>query len=447
MMQTAGRFMGRFVLIGRFFSRLFSYLSLFSCGLLSLTFCTQLAEAAQLTLRWSDSAHDQDGFYIERAAGTTGTFTRIDDTAATVMTYVDTGLTGGATYCYRVQAYNSAGVSGYTNTACGTAPTDTQAPTVSVTAPKDGATVSGSSVTVSASASDNAGVVGVQFRLDGISLNTEDIKSPYSMTWDTTTVSNGGHRLTAVARDAAGNTTTSTAISVTVSNTTSPNPTGLVAAYSFSEGRGTTTADSSGNDNTGFLSGQTWYANANDGAGLLFNANGAVDLGNDSSLQLTGSMTIEAWIEPMAFPVDDSSIVSKRGPDSSDNGFQLDTTIDTGLRTIGFKLADPNNNNMMRYGKTPLTTGVWQHVAGVYDATARTLHVYLNGVLDDGVLRGTVTSAQRNSGQHVLIGERPAGSSETEFAGKMDDVRIYDRALSATEILVDMATSVPSPGN
>ncbi len=102
---------------------------------------------------------------------------------------------------------------------------------------------------------------------------------------------------------------------------------------------------------------------------------------------------------------------------------------------------------MDRYGKTASKVGVWNHVAGVYGATAPTLHVYINGVLDDGVLRGTVTSAQRNSGQHVLIGERPAGSSETEFAGKMDDVRIYDRALSATEILVDMATSVPSPGN
>jgi hypothetical protein len=94
---------------------------------------------------------------------------------------------------------------------------DTQAPSVSLTAPARGATVSGS-VTISADASDNTGVVGVQFKLDGANVGTEDTASPFSRTWDTATVGNGTHSLTAVARDAAGNTTTSTTRSVTVSN-------------------------------------------------------------------------------------------------------------------------------------------------------------------------------------------------------------------------------------
>jgi hypothetical protein len=96
---------------------------------------------------------------------------------------------------------------------------DTTPPTVSMTAPANGATVSGSSTTVSATASDNVGVVGVQFKLDGANLQAEDTSSPYQITWDTTTASNGSHTLTATARDAAGNTTTATSISVTVSNT------------------------------------------------------------------------------------------------------------------------------------------------------------------------------------------------------------------------------------
>src|SRR5205085_816534 len=85
---------------------------------------------------------------------------------------------------------------------------DTTPPTVSITAPASGSTVSGST-TVSASASDNVGVVGVQFRLDGAALGAEDTTAPYSIAWDTTTVANGSHTLSAVARDAAGNTTTS----------------------------------------------------------------------------------------------------------------------------------------------------------------------------------------------------------------------------------------------
>ena len=61
---------------------------------------------------------------------------------------------------------------------------DTTAPTVSITAPANGATVSGT-VTVSATASDNVGVVGVQFLLDGANLGAEDTSSPYSISWNT----------------------------------------------------------------------------------------------------------------------------------------------------------------------------------------------------------------------------------------------------------------------
>jgi hypothetical protein len=92
------------------------------------------------------------------------------------------------------------------------------APAVSLAAPAAGATISGST-TVSATASDNVGVVGVQFRLDGANLGAEDTTSPYSTSWNTTTASNGAHTLTAIARDASGNKATSAAITVTVNNT------------------------------------------------------------------------------------------------------------------------------------------------------------------------------------------------------------------------------------
>ena len=101
---------------------------------------------------------------------------------------------------------------------------DTTPPTVSLTAPANNATVSGSAVTVSANASDDTGVVGVQFKLDGTNLGSEDTTSPYSTTWNTTTASNGTHTLTAVARDAAGNSTTASTVTVTVNNTCSPKP-------------------------------------------------------------------------------------------------------------------------------------------------------------------------------------------------------------------------------
>jgi hypothetical protein len=98
---------------------------------------------------------------------------------------------------------------------------DTIPPVVSISAPTSGATFSGT-ITVSASASDNVGIAGVQFLLDGVALGSEDIASPYSIFWSTTQSSNGTHTLSARARDGAGNQTTSAGVSVTVNNSVPP---------------------------------------------------------------------------------------------------------------------------------------------------------------------------------------------------------------------------------
>ncbi len=102
-----------------------------------------------------------------------------------------------------------------------TPPTDTTAPTVALTAPAANATVS-NTVTLSATASDNVGVAGVQFIVDGANVGAEDTTAPYSISWDSKTVANGSHTVSAKGRDAAGNTTTTTPISITVSNTVTP---------------------------------------------------------------------------------------------------------------------------------------------------------------------------------------------------------------------------------
>jgi YD repeat-containing protein len=95
---------------------------------------------------------------------------------------------------------------------------DTISPSVAVTAPTVGASVTGT-VTVSASAADNVGVAGVRFKIDGVDLGAEVNRAPYAVTWNTTTVTNGPHVVTAVAWDAAGNVTSSNNITVSVANT------------------------------------------------------------------------------------------------------------------------------------------------------------------------------------------------------------------------------------
>ena len=93
----------------------------------------------------------------------------------------------------------------------GGGPPPTPPPTTAVTAPAAGATVSGS-VNLTASASDNVGVESVQFEVDGQDVGSADTSAPYSAAWNTTAIANGPHDVTAVARDAAGNVTTSAAV-------------------------------------------------------------------------------------------------------------------------------------------------------------------------------------------------------------------------------------------
>jgi Bacterial Ig domain/Fibronectin type III domain len=134
--------------------------------------------------------------------------------------------------------------------------TDTTPPTVSMSAPANGATVSGTT-TVSANASDNVGVTSVQFKLDGTALGSADTTSPYSYSWDTTKTTNGNHTLTATASDAATNTTTSTAVTVNVNNQTTdttPPTVSLTAPANNATVSGATSISANASDNVGVTS-------------------------------------------------------------------------------------------------------------------------------------------------------------------------------------------------
>ena len=213
-----------------------------------------------------------------------------------------------------------------------------------------------------------------------------------------------------------------------------------IAAYAFNEGSGTTAADASGSGLTGTLTnGATWGAGRNAGAVQLDGVNDFVELGNPAALQLTGSMTVSAWVNSAAFPVDDAAIVSKRA--SGEVGYQLDTTVDRGPRTIGFKLTSSSGGSMFRYGATTLQANTWYHVTGVYDAATSQLHVYLNGQLDDGTLVGTVTATQQNSAANVNIGRRPTATASTSTVASTTSASTTGHSHQA-EIQADMNTPV-----
>jgi hypothetical protein len=151
-----------------------------------------------------------------------GTLTTLNSTLMTSHSQALTGLTIGTLYHYRVHSKNSAGIESISGdfTFQTSSVIDTIPPTISITAPANGATVSGP-VAVSANATDNVAVTSVQFFLDGANLGLPLAAAPYSVSWDSTSTANGTHTLTAQAKDAAGNVGNAVAVSVTVSNTTS----------------------------------------------------------------------------------------------------------------------------------------------------------------------------------------------------------------------------------
>ena len=151
--------------------------------------------------------------YSVNQAGTGFTTRRIDfdnRTEDKVVTgtgsYNATARQSGSAWVMHMVAFKAAGGS-----------TDSTPPTVAITAPNNGANVS-DITQVTANANDNVGVAGVRFLVDGQPEGAEDTSAPYGLSWDTRAVGNGAHTLTARARDAAGNTTTSAPIAVNVAN-------------------------------------------------------------------------------------------------------------------------------------------------------------------------------------------------------------------------------------
>src|SRR5205809_987801 len=229
--------------------------------------------SSQINLSWTASTDNVgvSGYRVFRGG------TQIATRSTT--SFANTGLSPSTTYTYTVAAYDAAGnLSAPSSSASATtpAPPDTTPPTVSITSPVSGATVGGTT-SVTASASDNIGVVGVQFLLDGANLGVEDAAAPYSVSWNTTTASNGSHTLTAVARDAAGNRTTSAPVTVTVFNDTTPPTVSITSPVSGATVGGTTSVTANASDNVG-------------GVGVQFLLDGA-NLG----LQATPARRSSAW--------------------------------------------------------------------------------------------------------------------------------------------------------
>jgi fibronectin type 3 domain-containing protein len=382
------------------------------------------ATATSITTSWTPSADNVGiaGYDLYRNGSLV--------TSSTGTSYTFAALACNTSYDLGIQARDFAGnLSARVPLTTSTAACDNTAPSASVTSPATGATVS-DTISVNGAASDNDSVVGVQFKLDGIALGAEDTTAPYSVTWNTRTAPNGNHNLTAEARDPSGNVGVSAAVPVTVSNVPI-DPSGLVASYGFDAGTGTTAVDSSGQGNTGTISGAAWSAVGKFGHALSFDGvNDWVTVSSTGSIDLTAGMTLEAWVRPTALGTTYRTVVLKEQPSNLIYALYANrnTTVPSGQAWIAGKSRSVN-------GGAALPNNAWSHLAATYDGS--NLKLFVNGTeVSSFAVAGSILSSNGalRIGGNAIWGEW--------FQGAIDEVRVYNRALTGTELQADMVRPV-----
>ena len=234
------------------------------------------------------------------------------------------------------------------------------------------------------------------------------------------------------ATDAAGNLSAYSNAATAVTRTTVP---GLVAAYSFDEGAGTTVTDLSGNGNTGTVSNTSWTNLGKYGNALVFNGvSSRVTINDAASLHLTTGMTLEAWVNPSTVTSAWRDVIYKGG---TDNYFLEAASNSGGVPAGGATVGDADTALL---GRTSLSANTWTHLAVTYDGTA--LHLYVNGVQ---VSTRGITGNILTSTTPLQIGSDSVWGQY--FAGVIDEVRVYNVALNQSQIQSDMTIPVGAGGS
>ncbi len=197
--------------------------------------------------------------------------------------------------------------------------------------------------------------------------------------------------------------------------------TGLVGHWKLNETSGATAYDSSGNANDGTLIGDPhWVQGKLQGALQFDGIDDYVDCGNDSSLGITAEITLGVWVKTNDAANGQHNPYVTKGDHSYGIKHHTSNNIEYFIYDGGWQVA--------RYPVDSTFNGVWHHLAGTYDGSE--LRLYIDGTLVTTVAHsGTIASSPFN----VNIGRNTEASTRF-YEGALDDVRIYNRALSAGDV-------------
>ena len=205
------------------------------------------------------------------------------------------------------------------------------------------------------------------------------------------------------------------------------------AYYNFNAGSGTTLADLSGYANNGTITGATWSTSGKYSNCLVFNGTtNYVSVPDANSLDLTNAMTLEAWVYPTATLANWQTVIAKET-----TGNIVYSLYANGQNPAANRPTAIIQTNVGRYyvqGTAIVAPNVWTHLATVYDGS--TLKMYVNGTQVGSV---AASGSINVSAMPLKLGSNAAWGEW--YKGRMDDVYIYNRALTSTEINTDKNTT------
>lgn len=228
-------------------------------------------------------------------------------------------------------------------------------------------------------------------------------------------------------------------LSITTGPALTLNTNGLEARWTFDQRNAD---DTSGNGHHGTIHGavaDTGVFSMN--SAMSFDGDDYIDIPHNDRLNITDEITVEAWIYPTFSDSGEHMIISKGGHWGDDDPQDYELTIDKDRPLFQIKI--PGSNDW--YGAAPaepITKNTWHHVAGVYDGNI--FKIFIDGINQtnlyngwSGDYRGHIyTGGLPTSMDNISIGRRqPASWGSLFYEGRIDEVRIFDRALENKEIL------------
>ena len=196
---------------------------------------------------------------------------------------------------------------------------------------------------------------------------------------------------------------------------------GLVGAWAFTEGGGSTLRDVSGHGLDGALAGTPEWVRTRDGGGMDFDGTGSdvVTIPDNSLLDITDAITLECWLKP-------ETLANTGGFAHKELAYML--YIATGSNLPQFYVYTPSVATATAPSIPPV--GEWGHMVGTYDGT--TISLYINGVLVDTTAN---TGSIATNSNDLVIGHYYYLPSTYNYNGVIGSLRVWDRSLKATEIL------------